>query len=34
MEELSKKNDYNNLQYTVISSGEEFEFEIRSFNLY
>ena len=25
--ELSKKNDYNNLKYTVISSGEEFEFD-------
>ena len=27
IEELSKKNDYNNLKYTVISSGEEFEFD-------
>ena len=26
-EELSKKTDYNNLKYTVISSGEEFEFD-------
>ena len=27
IEELSKKIDYNNLKYTVISSGEEFEFD-------
>ena len=27
IEELSKKMDYNNLKYTVISSGEEFEFD-------
>ena len=27
IEELSKKNDYNNLTYTAISSGEEFEFD-------
>ena len=27
IEELSKKTDYNNLKYTVISSGEEFEFD-------
>ena len=27
IEELSKKNDYNNLKYIVISSGEEFEFD-------
>ena len=27
IEELSKKNDYNNLKYTVISTGEEFEFD-------
>ena len=27
IEELSKKVDYNNLKYTVISSGEEFEFD-------
>ena len=26
-EELSKKIDYNSLTYTVISSGEEFEFD-------
>ena len=25
IEELNKKIDYNNLKYTVISSGEEFE---------
>ena len=27
IEELSKKNDYINLKYAVISSGEEFEFD-------
>ena len=27
IEELSKKIDYNNLKYTIISSGEEFEFD-------
>ena len=27
IEELSKKTDYNNLKYTVISSSEEFEFD-------
>ena len=27
IEKLSKKIDYNNLKYTVISSGEEFEFD-------
>ena len=27
IEELNKKIDYNNLKYTVISSGEEFEFD-------
>ena len=27
IEELSKKIDYGNLKYTVISSGEEFEFD-------
>ena len=27
IEKLSTKNDYNNLKYTVISSGEEFEFD-------
>ena len=27
IEEISKKNDYNNLKYTVIISGEEFEFD-------
>ena len=27
MEELNKKIDYNNLRYTVISTGEEFEFD-------
>ena len=27
IEELSKKIDYNNLKYTVIGSGEEFEFD-------
>ena len=27
MEELSKKIDYNNLKYTVIRSGQEFEFD-------
>ena len=27
IEELSKKTDYNNLKYTVISIGEEFEFD-------
>ena len=27
IEELSKKNGYSNLKYTVISSGEEFEFD-------
>ena len=27
MEELNKKIDYNNLKYTVISTGEEFEFD-------
>ena len=27
IEELSKKNDYSNLNYTVISTGEEFEFD-------
>ena len=27
IEELSKKIDCNNLKYTVISSGEEFEFD-------
>ena len=27
IEELSKKTDYNNLKYTVTSSGEEFEFD-------
>ena len=27
IEELSKKIDYNNLKYAVISSGEEFEFD-------
>ena len=27
IEELNKKIDYDNLKYTVISSGEEFEFD-------
>ena len=27
IEELNKKNDYNNLKYTVIRTGEEFEFD-------
>ena len=27
IEELSKKIDYNSLKYTVICSGEEFEFD-------
>ena len=27
IEELSKKIDYNNLKYTVIGIGEEFEFD-------
>ena len=27
IKELSKKIDYNNLKYTVISSGEEYEFD-------
>ena len=27
IEELSKKNDYNNLKYIAISIGEEFEFD-------
>ena len=27
IEELNKKNDYSNLKYTVISTGEEFEFD-------
>ena len=27
MEELNKKIDYNDLKYTVVSSGEEFEFD-------
>ena len=27
IEELSKKIHYNNLKYTVLSSGEEFEFD-------
>ena len=27
IEELSKKIDYNNLKYTIISTGEEFEFD-------
>ena len=26
IEELNKKNDYNNLKYTVMSAGEEFEY--------
>ena len=27
IEELDKKIDYNNQKYTVISTGEEFEFD-------
>ena len=27
IEELNKKIDYNDLKYTVVSSGEEFEFD-------